>query len=253
MTIKNEEELEILREGGQKLAAILEKIKGAIGTGVRTKDLDALAEKLIRESGGEPSFKGYRTFDSRFPYPASLCISINDEVVHGIPSERVFESGDIVGLDIGMKYRGLFTDMAETAQVGAADKNGEKLIRVTKKALELATSKVKPETRVGDIGEAVQKFVEAEGFGIVRQLVGHGVGAKVHEDPEIPNWGKAGTGPVLKENMVIALEPMVTEGSFEVYLSKDGWTWKTKDERRAAHFEHTLLVTKNGAEVLTKI
>ncbi|MDP3784832.1 MAG: type I methionyl aminopeptidase [bacterium] len=252
MIIKTPEELEILREGGRELSAILEELKSAIKAGVRTKELDALAEKLIRANGGVPSFKGYRTFDAASPYPASLCISINDEVVHGIPSQRVFESGDIVGLDIGMKYQGFFTDMAETVAVGKIDKNGEKLIRVTKKALELAISTIKPETRVGDVGEAVQKFAEAEGFGIVRQLVGHGVGAKVHEDPEIPNWGQAGTGPVLKENMVIAIEPMVTEGSFEVYLDKDGWTWKTKDGSRAAHFEHTILVTNNGAEVLTK-
>ncbi len=253
MTVTTSQELEILREGGGKLAAVLAQVKREIKPGLTTQELDALAEKLIRLAGGESAFKGYRAFDAKSPYPASLCVSINDEVVHGIPSRRVFESGDVVGLDIGMKYKGLFTDMAETVAVGKTDEVGEKLIRATNQALELAISKVKAGVRAGDIGEGIQKFVESNGFGVVRQLVGHGVGLKVHEDPEIPNWGRAGTGVVLKENMVIAVEPMVTEGSFEVYLEKDGWTWKTRDGKRAAHFEHTVLITKNGAEVLTKI
>jgi methionyl aminopeptidase len=179
-------------------------------------------------------------------------------VVHGIPTDRKLREGDVVGLDIGMKYparagkKGLFTDMAETVIVGRASEADLKLISVTKKALELGISVVKAGVKTGDIGETIQKFVEAEGFGIVRELVGHGVGRKVHEDPEIPNWGRSGEGRELKENMVIAIEPMVTAGSPEVFLSKDGWTWKTKDGSHAAHFEHTLVVTKNGAEALTK-
>ncbi|MDP3762787.1 MAG: type I methionyl aminopeptidase [bacterium] len=252
MTARNQKEIEILREGGRKLAAVLEEVKRAVRPGVKTGDLDALAEKLIARSGGRPSFKGYRAAGARSSYPASLCVSVNDEVVHGIPSGRKLRPGDIAGLDIGMEYGGFFTDMAATLGAGEVDEVGWRLIRATEQALKLAISKVRSGASIGDLGEAVQKFVEAEGFGVVRELVGHGVGAKVHEDPEIPNWGKAGQGPALAENMVIAIEPMVTEGSFEVYLSKDGWTWKTKDGSRAAHFEHTILVTKNGAEILTK-
>lgn len=252
MTARNPKEIEILWEGGKKLAACLEEVKRAVRAGVKTGDLDALAEKLIVKSGGRPSFKGYGANGAKNPFPASLCVSVNDEVVHGIPGGQKLRPGDIVGLDIGMEYGGFFTDMAATLGVGEVDEVGGRLIKATEQALKLAISKVRSGASVGDIGEAIQKFVEAEGFGVVRELVGHGVGAKVHEDPEIPNWGKAGAGPALAENMVIAIEPMVTEGSFEVYLSKDGWTWKTKDGSRAAHFEHTILVTKNGAEILTK-
>lgn len=251
MSIKTPKEIEILREGGHKLAAILEELKGATAPGVKTKELDVLAEKLIREAGGEPSFKGYKIKGAPSGYPASICVSINDEIVHGVPSERVIREGDIVGLDIGMKYQGLFTDMAETIIVGETDARGRKLVEVTRKALEIAISKVHAGGRVGDIGEAVQKYVESEGFGVVRQLVGHGVGYKVHEEPEIANWGKVGEGAELRENMVIAIEPMVTEGDAELYLAPDQWTWKTKDQKRAAHFEHTLAVMKEGAEILT--
>lgn len=248
---KTPEEIKILRTGGQILAAILEKLKDAIAPGVKTKELDSLAEGLITKAGGKPSFKGYKIKGVRPRYPASICISINDEVVHGLPSLRVIREGDIVGLDIGMEYKELFTDMAETIIVGEGDAKGRELVEVTRNALGIAISKVHVGGRVGDIGEAVQRYVESKGFGVVRQLVGHGVGYKVHEEPEIPNWGKAGEGPELRENMVIAIEPMVTEGSPELYLASDQWTWKTKDARRAAHFEHTMAVTREGAEVLT--
>ncbi len=253
MSIKTSSEIEILREGGHKLAAILERLKIETKPGVKTKDLDNLAEKLILEAGGEPSFKGYKISAESSSYPASLCISINDEVVHGLPSERRFQTGDIVGLDIGMKYQGLFTDMAQSIAVGSTDAIGEKLIHTARKSLELGIDAIKAGARVGDIGATIQNYVESQGFGVVRELVGHGVGHKVHEDPEVPNWGKAGSGPVLKESMVLALEPMVTEGGHEVYLDADGWTWRTKDGRRAAHFEHTVVVRKGGAEILTKI
>ena len=254
ITVKSKEEIEILREGGGKLAAILKDVLAAARPGAKTKTLDEIAERLIRAAGGKPAFKGYRTSGAKFPFPASVCVSVNDEVVHGIPSRRELMSGDIVGFDIGMNYRGLFTDMARSIAVGGlTDKKGEELLEVTEKALEIGISKVKAGARVGDIGEAVQQYVESFGFGVVRSLVGHGVGYKVHEDPEIPNWGVAGTGPMLKENMVIAIEPMVTEGAPDVFPAPDGWTWKTKNQKRAAHFEHSMVVLQDSAQILTKI
>lgn len=250
--VKSEQEIAILREGGHKLAAILAEIKTLVRPGASTKELDERAEALIRSAGGEPSFKGYKISKQAMPYPASLCVSVNDEVVHGIPSDRILQEGNIVGLDIGMKYGGLFTDMAETVMVGVGDKAGQKLIEATKEALKIGIAEVHAGAHVGDIGEAVQTFLEIKGFGVVRELVGHGVGHAVHEDPEVPNWGSRGKGIKLEEGMVIAIEPMVTEKSPAIYLAGDGWTWKTKDGARAAHFEHTMAVTKEGAEILTK-
>ncbi|MDP3934886.1 MAG: type I methionyl aminopeptidase [Candidatus Giovannonibacteria bacterium] len=257
MIIKNKKELEILREGGKRLAAVLAEAACHAIAGISTKELDALAENLILKSGGAPSFKGYKVRGVPRPYPGSLCVSINEEVVHGLPSDRELKNGDIVGLDIGMWFEGLCTDTAMTVLIGGG-KNlpaGEagKLIDATKKSLEIGIAEVRAGARVGDIGFAIQKYLETEGFGVVRELVGHGVGRAVHEDPEIPNWGHRGDGPELREGMAIALEPMATDGSPKVKLSKDGWTWLTRDCSRAAHFEHTLVVKKNGAEVLTRI
>lgn len=252
MSVKTPEEIQILKEGGGKLAAVLDALKRELSDGVSAEALDRLAEKLIREAGGEPSFKGYQGAKDKYPYSATVCFSINDEVVHGLPDGKKIKAGDIIGLDIGMKYKNLFTDMAETIIIGGTDEIGEKLVKVARRALEIGISKVKAGARVGDIGEAVQEFVEENGFGVVRVLVGHGVGYQVHEEPQIPNWGKSGTGPELVEGMVIAIEPMVTEGDYNLKLAEDGWTWRTKDGKRAAHFEHTILVTKTGAEILTK-
>lgn len=252
--VKSEKEIENLREGGQKLAYVLQKVAEAVKLGLTTKELDQLAETLIIASGGMPSFKGYTAFGARSAYPASLCTSINDEVVHGIPSEkRVLEEGDIIGLDIGMRYKGLYTDMAVTVGVGRIDADSEKLIEVTRQSLEKGIAEVHSGAHIGDIGETVQVFAEQNGFGVVRELVGHGVGHAVHEDPEVPNFGKRGRGMRLTEGMVLALEPMVTAGNPRVMLAKDEWTWKTKDGSRSAHFEHTVVVTKNGASVLTKV
>ena len=214
-------------------------------------ELDLLAERLIIEAGGKPSFKGYKGSKDSRPFPATICVSVNDEVVHGIPTEKKLKEGDIVGLDIGMVYENLYTDMAETIIIGGGDEASRKLVRITKEALDLAISMVKPGLKTGNLGEAVQKFIESHGDGVVWQLVGHGVGYKVHEDPQIPNWGKKGEGVAFQENMVIAIEPMVTEGDFALKIADDGWTWKTKDGKRAAHFEHTMAVTKTGADVLT--
>lgn len=250
MIIKNQKELEILREGGKKLAAILSRVSEAATPGVTTKSLDEFAEKLILESGGKPSFKDYKNPMGKKNYPATLCVSINDEVVHGIPDEIILKVGDVVGLDIGAWYGGLCTDTALTVLVGGGT---NRLIEKTRESLNIGISKIKAGARIGDIGFAIQSFLEKEGLGVVKELVGHGVGNAVHEDPEIPNWGKLGTGTELLENMVIAIEPMATERSPEVKLLEDGWTWTTADGSRAAHFEHTLVVNKNGAEILTKI
>ena len=251
MIIKNKKELEVLREGGKRLAAVLVEVAGAAKDGVITKELDELAEKLILKSGGKSSFKGYKAHSAPVsPYPGTVCISINEEVVHGIASDRKLKNGDVVGLDIGMWYEGLCTDTAMTVLVGGGT---NKLIETTKKSLELGIAQVRPGARLGDIGFAIQQHLEKEGFGVVRELVGHGVGRAVHEEPEIPNWGKKGEGDKLFEGMVIALEPMATEGGYKVKLAPDGWTWVTRDGSRSAHFEHTIVVTKTGSEVLTKI
>ncbi|MEK7503021.1 MAG: type I methionyl aminopeptidase [Patescibacteria group bacterium] len=249
MIIKNKKELEILGEGGKRLAAVLSRVAKEAKPGVTTLRLDELAEKWILESGGKPSFKNYANSMGQENYPATLCVSINEEVVHGIPDERVLKMGDVVGLDIGMWYEGLCTDTALTVLVGGGT---NKLIDATKKSLEIGIGKVKVGARTGDIGFAIQNFLEKEGFGVVKELVGHGVGNAVHEDPEIPNWGSPGRGIELLENMIIAIEPMATEGSPKVKLLDDGWTWVTADGSRSAHFEHTLVVTKNGSEILTK-
>ena len=250
MIIQSERELNILREGGKKLAAVLHSVAKEASPGVTTKYLDDLAEKLILEYGGKPSFKNYKNPIGQKNYPATLCVSINDEVVHGIPNDRILKIGDVVGLDIGAWYKGLCTDTALTVLVGGGT---NRLIDATKKSLEIGIQKVKAGARAGDIGFVIQNFLESEGFGVVRELVGHGVGNAVHEDPEIPNWGRPGTGAELKEGMVIAIEPMATEGSPKVKLLPDGWTWVTRDGGKSAHFEHTLVVTKSGADVLTRL
>lgn len=266
MIIQNKQELEILREGGKLLAGILQKIADATKPGITTEQVDRLAEELIKKAGGDPSFKGYRVPGAPAPYPASLCVSINNEVVHGIPSYIKLKEGDVVGLDIGMQYKGYFTDTALTVLVKSDMLSGlsgrkvsekylqaERLIDTTKSSLEAGISLVRAGAHIGDIGFAIYRHLEDSGFGVVRELVGHGVGRAVHEDPEIPNWGTKGTGYVLQEGEVIALEPMATLGSHKVELLPDGWTWATKDGSLAAHFEHTMVVTKNGCEVLTKI
>ena len=252
ITVKSKEEIKILREGGGILASVLREIADAAKPGIATIELDALAEKLIRRAGGEPSFKNYKTNDDEAPFPASLCVSVNGEVVHGIPSKnKILREGDVAGLDLGMKYKGLYTDVAMTLSVGAASEEATRLIAAAKKSLDAGISAVKEGAHIGDIGFAIQKYVEPRGFSVVKKLVGHGVGYGVHEEPEIPNYGRQGSGPKLKEGMVLALEPMINEGVSDVVLSGDGWTWKTKDNSPSAHFEHTIAVTKTGAEVLT--
>lgn len=252
MVIKNDNDIKLLREGGEKLARVLQIIVKTVRPGCTTRELDEVAEREIRRVGGKPSFKGYKTHGAKSAYPASLCVSVNDEIVHGIPGERILKEGDIVGLDIGMEYGGIFTDTATTVPVGKIDKVAQKLLRVTEEALAIGIGEVRAGNRLGDIGAAVQGYIEKNGFGVVRELVGHGVGRAVHEEPEIPNWGKRGTGRVLEAGMVLALEPMATEKSPAIKMGKDGWTWLTRDGSRSAHFEHTVLITKNGAEIITQ-
>ena len=254
MTIlKNIEDINKLREGGKILASVLYEAAQKAVPGAKTTELDKLAEKMIREAGGRPSFKNYKTPDDKFPYPASLCVSVNEEVVHGIPGERVLKDGDIVSLDLGMEYKGFYTDMAITFPVGKASEQAKKLIETTKESLNLGIMAVKNGAFTGDIGYAIQSFAEKNGFNVVRKLVGHGLGRKVHEPPEVPNFGVKGKGEILREGEVIAIEPMITAGRHDIYLDKDLWTWKTKYGSLSAHVEHTIIVTKTGAEIITKI
>lgn len=253
VTIKTEEEINILREGGRILAGILNRVASAARQDVLADDLDKMAFRLIAEAGASPSFLGYRTENSSKPFPSSLCVSINDEVVHGISnsiSKKIFD-GDIVGLDLGIKYKGLFTDMAVTVPIGRVDKVGLRLIEMTKAALEVGINAATPGRRVEVIGKAITEFVKPSGFSIVEVLSGHGVGYKVHEDPHVPNYVSGSRGPVLKAGMVLAIEPMLNEGNKDVVLSSDSFTYKTKDGKRSAHFEHTIVITPSGPEVIT--
>ncbi|MEK9183783.1 MAG: type I methionyl aminopeptidase [Patescibacteria group bacterium] len=254
MTIlKDKKEIENLKEGGKILASVLYQVAANAQIGVATIELDKLAEKLIKQSGGTPSFKNYKTTEDEIPFPFILCVSINDEVVHGIPGKRALQNGDIVGLDLGMKYKKLYTDMAITIPVGKVSDKVRKIIRVAEKSLDAGINAAKNGARIGDIGFVVQSYVEQNGFSVVRKLVGHGLGYKPHETPEIPNFGKKGTGVILMEGVVLAIEPMITAGGSDVFLDDDMWTWKTKDGSLAAHFEHTIIITKSGAEIITKI
>lgn len=244
---KSPAELEQMWAANRLVAEILQELRKMVAPGVTTADLDARAEQAARDAGAEPAFKGYRG------YPASLCASINDEVVHGIPSPlRVLKAGDIVSLDMGVKLAGFFGDSAITVPVGAVTQEVERLLQVTQDSLERAIAEVKPGARVSDIGYAVQTLVEANGFSVVREFVGHGVGRALHEEPQIPNYGPRGRGPRLAEGMTLAIEPMVNMGKPGVRVLADGWTAVTKDGSLSAHFEHTVAVTADGVDVLTR-
>ena len=246
-TIKTAQEIESIRRSGQMLAEVLKHLKGQVKAGVSSKDLADQAKQKLKSLGGKPAFLGYQGF------PDVLCVSINDEVVHGIPAKnRTLKNGDIVSLDFGIVYKGMITDAAITVIVGAtSDNKVSNLIKATETAMYKGIEQVKDGSRVGDIGAAVQKELEKYNLGIVRDLVGHGVGHNLHEEPNIPNFGSSHTGPILKAGMTIAIEPMATLGGFKVFVEKDGWTVKTQDGSKSAHFEHTILVTKDGSEILT--
>jgi methionyl aminopeptidase len=253
--IKTKEEIDLIREGGKRLATVLYKVKDMVAPGVSTWELDAYAEKLIREYGDEPAFLNYRPEGAKIPFPASLCVSVNDEVVHGIPSkERILKEGDIISIDLGLKHKGLFTDMALTVAVGQIDESSKMLLEKTEKALYVGVDNARVGNRVGDIGFAIESFVKAQKvkYGIVEVLSGHGVGKYIHEDPYIPNFGKKGTGAKLVAGMVIAIEPMLNLGTKNVILEKDGYTFRTADRKRSAHFELTILITDGEPEILTK-
>ncbi|HEX9664773.1 MAG TPA: type I methionyl aminopeptidase [Patescibacteria group bacterium] len=255
ITIKKPEEIEILRQSGRILASTLQQVVSQVKPGVLTSDLDQFAEKLIRGQGGQSSFKNYVSHGSD-PFPSSLCTSINEEIVHApaIPS-RPLKDGDIIGLDLGVNYKGFFTDMAVTVGVGRISAEAKNLMKATKKSLELALKQVKPGNYIHDISNAVQRYVEKQGYGVVRELVGHGVGYQVHEDPRIPNYLPDNGEPErieLKEGMVLAIEPMVTAGHWKIKTLEDGWTAVTIDGKLSAHFELTVAVTAKGYEILTK-
>ncbi len=249
---KNEAEIEIMRQGGRILAQVMAEIVKQVKPGVSTAHLDMLALQGLKARGASPSFLGYRT--GKVSFPASLCTSVDNAVVHGIPSlDFILKPGQIISLDLGAWYKGLCTDMAVTVPVGKITKLPNKLIKTTQGALVQAIAQVRTGTRVGDLGEAIQAFAETAGFNVVRALVGHGVGRAVHEEPRIPNFGQRGTGFLLQEGMTLAIEPMINAGKSEVKVLPDGWTVVTEDNSLSAHFEHTVLVTKHGSEILTII
>lgn len=251
--IKTKEEIEILREGGHILASILAKVAKKVAPGVTTKELDDYAYKLISEGGDGSAFLGYRPEGHSKTYPASLCTSVNNEIVHGIPkASKVLKEGDIVSLDLGINHKGLFTDHAITVPVGKINKASEELLRTTREALIVGIAEAHGGKRVGDIGYAIEKFVNRK-YGIVRELSGHGVGKKIHEDPYIPNYGKKGKGQLLIPGMVVAIEPMLNIGGAGIVSMSDGYTIKTADGSRSAHFEHTILITEDEPEILTVI
>lgn len=253
--IKTPTEIKIMRAGGRILAQVMEKLKEAVRPGLTTRELDKLAEELILSLGAKPAFKGYQapSHKSAKPFPAALCTSINEEIVHCLPSKRVLRVGDILNLDLGIFYQGFYTDMAVTIGVGKISPEAHRLIRVTKKALKRAIARMKPGKHLGDISQAIQSYVEAQGFNVVRQLCGHGIGQDLHEEPEILNFGQRHKGPALKEGMVFALEPMVVMGHWKIKQSPDGFGYQTVDGSLSAHFEHTVAVGHKGGQVLTKL
>lgn len=255
--IKTKEEIEILREGGRRLATVLHKVKDIVAPGISTKDLDDYAFKLIKEMGDTPAFLNYRPEGADTPFPASLCVSVNNEVVHGIPNkDKVLKEGDIVSIDLGLKHKGLFTDMAMTVPVGSISASNKALLEKTEHALMVGISAACGGNRTGDIGYAIESYVKsdkAQKYGVVEVLSGHGVGRAIHEDPYIPNFGKKNTGDILKPGMVVAIEPMLNIGTKNVVIDKDGYTFRTADGKKSAHFEHTILITDGEPEILTKL
>jgi methionyl aminopeptidase len=245
--IKSPREIDQLKRSNAIVVEVFKELKKVIAPGIATKELDRIAEEIIRSKGALPAFKGYRGF------PATVCISINEEVVHGIPSMRRLREGDIVSLDVGTNLDGYFGDAAITLPVGEVDPEAQKLLDVTEKALSIGVEKAKIGNRLYDISYAIQKWVEGNQCSVVRDFVGHGIGRDLHEEPQIPNFGAPHQGPRLERGMVFALEPMVNEGTHEVRILSDGWTVVTADGKRSAHFEHSIVITDGGAEILSAI
>ncbi len=251
VSFKSGRDIALMRESGRIVAEVLAVVGGHIRPGVTTRELDALAEEYIRSQGGVPAFKGYGP-DRRNPFPATLCVSIDDVVVHGIPDGRRLEEGEIVSVDVGVKKGGWYGDAARTFPVGRISEEKARLLKVTEEALQAGIAQARAGNRLHDVSAAVQKHVEAAGYSVVRDLVGHGIGKQLHEEPAVPNFGVGGTGVVLREGMTLAIEPMVNAGTFVVRLDDDGWTVRTADGRPSAHFEHTVAITQGEAEILTK-
>lgn len=243
--IKSGKDLQMLRRSGQILSAVMRKVQKSVRPGITTLDIDRLSQELIIKEKAIAAFKGYKGF------PATACVSVNEEIVHGIPASRVILEGDIVSIDLGVNYQGYFSDMAVTLPVGRVDERKKKLIEVTRKALQVGIKQACSGNYLSDISHSIQSFVEGCGFSVVRQFVGHGIGTALHEEPEIPNFGDAHLGPILKSGMVLAIEPMVNMGTWECFISNNGWTAVTKDGLASAHFEHTIAITDKGPLILT--
>jgi methionyl aminopeptidase len=246
--IKSTDEVEIMSRAGKIVAVILNKLVSEVKPGIKTRQLNSIAEDELRKSGAKASFKNYRG------YPASLCVSINEEIVHGIPGDRVLQEGEIVSLDFGAFYQGFHGDAAVSVGVGNISKKAEDLLYTTETALMKGIEAAKCDARLGDVSSSIQKYVEARGFSVVREYCGHGIGRSLHEDPQVPNYGISGNGPILKKGMTIAIEPMVTTGDWHTEVDKiDKWTVRTLDGSMAAHFEHTIAIDDNGPRILTRV
>jgi methionyl aminopeptidase len=243
--LKSNREIDIMKENGKILAEALRYLGEKMKPGMKTKDLDALAEEFIEKHDAIPAFKGYRGF------PSNICVSINNEVVHGIPGERILKKGDLVSIDLGVLKNGYYADGAFTFSLGDLKSEAQRLIQVTQDALNLGIQKAVSGKNLSDISHAIQSYVEGNGFSVVRELVGHGIGKRMHEEPQVPNFGRPGEGPLLEQGMVLAIEPMVNSGSFEIKTLEDEWTVVTCDGSLSAHFEHTIAITENGALILT--
>ncbi len=248
INIKSKREIEIMRDANKIVAEVLFILRDIIEPGMSTEFLNRKAEEITEKRGAVPAFKGY------MGYPKSLCVSVNEEIVHGIPSKKKkIKDGDIVSLDYGVVYKGYYGDAALTVGVGEISEIAKKLMEVTEESLYKGIEAARPGNHLGDIGYAVQSYVEANGFNVVRDFVGHGIGKKLHEEPQVPNYGNPGEGVVLREGMTIAIEPMVTEGTWKIKVLSDGWTAVTADGKLAAHFEHTIVITDNGPEILSRL
>lgn len=247
IVLRSEEEIDIIRRSGEIAALTLEKLKKHVKAGAKTGELEAIAREEIVRRGGSPAFKDYKGF------PGNICTSVNEVIVHGIPSERALKTGDIISIDVGVKFKGYFADAAVTIGVGDISDEARKLIDLTEKALYAGIANARPGRRLSDISSSIQEVAESGGYNVVRAFVGHGIGTKIHEEPEIPNFGKAGMGPRLEQGMVLAIEPMVNIGTFEVDILDDGWTAVTKDRKLSAHFEHTIAIKDGDADILTVI
>jgi methionyl aminopeptidase len=251
ITLKSAREIEVMRRANVIVAEILAELREKVAAGVTTLELDSLAEELTYKKKATPAFKGYQMAGR--VYPRSLCVSVNEEIVHGIPSERVLKDGDIVGLDFGVVYEGFYGDSAVTVGVGTITEDARRLMQVTEQALYRGIEHLRDGKRLGDLSSAIQQTIEGAGFSVVRSFVGHGIGKRLHEDPPVPNYGEAERGIRLKEGMVLAIEPMVNAGSSEVKMKEDGWTAVTGDGSLSAHFEHSVAITQNGPYILSRL